>query len=155
MSEHIPEARLQAFVACELDTEQAVSVAMHLDECPMCSARAAAAEPLAAAFARVADPEVPDDLALCVLEAARQPEPFPWTEVAIGGSLLAAAALLAVFGGDPVGGLVRLGVLADAASTGLAKVALPLQTTVLLMIAATLTTLGFAATRRAPLTRPS
>lgn len=100
MSNHIPTLLLTQFVAGELEEPAAVALAKHLDSCAQCAAAAAAADPLAAAFASTPDPVVPEELAAAIQNAAieagppkAQPEKH---DVNRGVFLLAAAFLLAV-----------------------------------------------------------
>lgn len=114
MNRHVPDDLLHAFVDGDVDEQVAVHIAEHLDGCPACATRAVTLEPLAAAFAAVEDPPMPPDLVASILTAAEQPERGPLAEVVIGGCLLVAAGLLAVFTGDPLGTAVDLGVAARA-----------------------------------------
>jgi anti-sigma factor RsiW len=113
---HVPEDLLVAFVEGDVDENLAVHVAQHLDECVACATRAVALEPLAAAFAAVEDPIAPDDLPDAILAVAERPERGPTVEIAVGATLLLAAAGLAVVGGDPVAAVVDLGRMVDALS---------------------------------------
>ncbi|MEZ4236761.1 MAG: zf-HC2 domain-containing protein [Myxococcota bacterium] len=95
MSQHVPADLLHAFVEGELTDDQAVTVAVHLDGCPSCAARAASLEPLTPFFAAVSDPEPPPDLVPAILARAQRPDWLPGWEVIVGSALLATAALLA------------------------------------------------------------
>lgn len=113
---HFAEARLRAFALGELDEREAVEIALHIDGCGRCAARAAVLEPLAAAFASVDDPELPAGLVADVLAAAPTrrglgPEP------AIAAGLLALAFLLLVAGHAPTGLLVDLARTLEALGT--------------------------------------
>ncbi len=99
MTQHVPEDLLAAFVDGDTTEQLAVHIAQHLDDCPSCGARAASLEPLAAAFAAVEDPSVPNDLVARILAVADAPRPSPVLELSLGGLILAmAAAMMAVFG---------------------------------------------------------
>lgn len=98
---HLPDDVLARFVAGDLDTLESVRVALHLDECPACAARASAAEPLAQAFASLDDPLPPLDLAPAVVERALAQRPRPERTPAplvAGGLLVAALAVLVLLG---------------------------------------------------------
>ncbi|MCP4805647.1 MAG: hypothetical protein GY913_27485 [Proteobacteria bacterium] len=114
MIEHVAEVLLARFVRGDLDESTAVSVALHLDDCPRCSTRATALDPLASAFAACDDPFLPEDLVQQVLDEAagiavkplEPPMPrmvFRLPELVAAGGLLSAAALLFVGLGDPAG----------------------------------------------------
>lgn len=139
---HPPADLLTAFATGSLDGSdgaEAVRVALHLDDCPACAARAASLEPLAHVFASVDAPAVPADLAAAVLMAADAPEAprrsprFRHTaEVAVAGSLLCAAFALLVLLGAPgeliVGGLALVGALAATGASLAASMASPVAT---------------------------
>jgi anti-sigma factor RsiW len=123
MTGHLTEAQLHGFTAGTLGEHEAVLVALHLDQCPMCAARAVDLDPLAPAFAASADPAVPTDLAACILAAVDGPgaESAAQTgalnpEVAAGAGLLVGAALLTLLFGDPVGWATRAVVVVEATS---------------------------------------
>lgn len=133
MSRHVTDAVIAAFADGALDDDTAAAVALHLDDCPACAARAVAAEPLAAAFAAVDDPRVPSTLALAAIREATLPAPtraaLPATptapvELVVGSALIAAATLVAWTGGDVAASAARFArvvrALADASGGGFA-----------------------------------
>ncbi len=83
-----------------------MACALHLDECPVCSNRQAALEPLALAFASCMDPEVPEDLVPAILRELRRPpsllDEAPVLEMVGAAGLLAAAAAILVAYGEPL-----------------------------------------------------
>jgi len=114
MNGHPPDELLGRFAGGDLTADEAVRVALHLDDCPLCAGRAVALDPLAPAFASVDDPPVPEDLEDAVLAAASRPlggVVSPWP---VAAALLAAAAALLVVGGDPAGLVASGGHLAGA-----------------------------------------
>jgi hypothetical protein len=143
MNEHIPEALLESFVEGVLGDDAAVDVALHLDACPSCAARAAGLEPLALAFAVTPDPVVPSGLVAAALAAASEPAPVavrvaPNAEIAIGGGMLTAAATMLALLGDPLALASQVGLWAGATNAlgralllGLPTPALALPLTVL------------------------
>ncbi len=114
---HVPEDLLRAFAEADLDSQVAVHIATHLDQCPQCATRAVSLDPLAQAFAAMPDPVVPTDLVAAIVEEASSPEPGLGWEIVVGSSLLAAAALLAVFLGDPTALMSRSAVIGSAMIT--------------------------------------
>lgn len=97
MSDHPPDALLDAFALGEVGDHVAVALAEHVDACARCRARVLAADPLTQAFASVDDPPVPDDLVTRVLAAARAAPPVTAPRAATwwhGAALLALAACL-------------------------------------------------------------
>ena len=73
---HPPTQLLTAFAMGALDEseeDEAVRVALHLDDCPACAAQAASLDPMAYVFASVDAPDVPTDLAAAVMVAAEAP----------------------------------------------------------------------------------
>lgn len=124
MSGHVPDELLADFVAGDVDDQIAVHVAEHLDACPVCATRAAAMEPLGQALAAIDDPKVPvglvDRIVVAanadVLVQARTASPTAQArrlEVGIGVGLLAAAAGVAVLGGEPIRAALAVGVTVD------------------------------------------
>lgn len=109
MSRHIPDKRLRAFTLGDVGDEEAMRIAMHLDECPHCAERTVALEPLSLAFAAVAEPEVPAGLIEQIVYATAQDHRrrIPVFELAIGAGLLAAACALVLLGSDPIGVIVQ------------------------------------------------
>ncbi len=103
MTRHIPDDVLLRFVEGDLDDDEAVEAALHIDACPHCAARAVQAEPLAEVFAALPDPELPvgfEERVLAQLEhpeAAMAPMRVPW----LGIGMIMSAALLMVAGGEP------------------------------------------------------
>ncbi|MCB9759386.1 MAG: hypothetical protein H6739_06060 [Alphaproteobacteria bacterium] len=125
MSQHITDDLLRRFVEGYLDEPVAVAVAEHLDGCPLCCTRAAAAEPLSQAFAAVDDPVCPPDLVddiLAALEAPTPERPLPRAELLAASALLSAAALLLFGLGDPAGLLAELALGMSATATALGVV---------------------------------
>lgn len=118
MSAHVPDELLYDFVDGDVGEQLAIHIASHLDACASCAARAHNADPLAIAFASMDDPEVPDDLVAAVLAAAERPGRAPWTEVAVGSSMLAAAAILTLWLEDPVAVWGRIGTVLTAFGSG-------------------------------------
>ena len=100
---------LAAFVAGELDDVRAVAVAEHLDSCTPCRQLCLAGDPLHALLqASEHGMETPPDLAAAILENAGSTtsSPVPQQAPVIAMALLAAAALLFMMLGDPVGLMV-------------------------------------------------
>ncbi len=114
--QHPPEALLQRFVDGDLGEQHAVSVALHIDDCPECAARAVAMDPLSAVFAATSDPVIPADLTHGIMDAARQRQP-PGPEPAIAVGLLTLSALVLFIGGDIAGLFVRGAATLSAAFT--------------------------------------
>jgi anti-sigma factor RsiW len=114
MNRHLPEDLLLRFIEGDLDEHEAVEAALHIDDCPMCAARAAQADPLAAAMAALPDPPLPVGFERGVLDALALPEAptpafqLPW----LGVGLILSAALLMVVGGEPTALLWKLATVA-------------------------------------------
>lgn len=115
---HPPDALLDLFVEGQIDEHRAVAVAIHIDGCPECAARAIAIDPLAPAFAAASEPVVPPDLAGAILTRASAPR-HAGPEPAIAAGLLAAAGLVMVIGGDPGGLAIRGAAALSAVFTAL------------------------------------
>lgn len=113
MSGHVPDPVLRAFALGEIAEEEAVGVALHLDACARCAARAEAADPLAQAFASAPSPAIPNELVRAAVAAAARPEGAR-AELAIGAAMLAAAAVLAASIADPAAVAARVAVLGRA-----------------------------------------
>ena len=113
---------LDRFLLGEVPETDAVRIAVHIDECVACASAATAADPLAAAFASVDDPLVPNGLAEDVHEALRRP-PTVGPEPAVAGMLLVAAAAVFVALGSPTGMVADGLVAARAIGTALGAVA--------------------------------
>ena len=113
MSTHVPETLLMRFVDGDLDEDQAIHVALHLDACPACATRAAALEPLAGALAEISDPPVPELLAAQILTRAEHDSELPIIEIAVGALLLALAALGGWSTFEPAELFVQVGLLVD------------------------------------------
>lgn len=95
---HISEELLQAFTDGDIGTELGVQIALHLDDCPRCHARARTLDPLTAHFASCDDAPVPEDL-FQAISATQQQDPKDVVLPAI--VLLALGAVLAfVVNGD-------------------------------------------------------
>lgn len=102
MNVHVPEPVLERFALGDMGESEAEAIAVHLDACPSCAARAAGLEPLAVAFAALDDPPVPTDLSANILAAARAPQvPVARPEITIAAGLAALAALAVLMGGAP------------------------------------------------------
>lgn len=149
MNQHVPADLLNAFVEGETTEQLAIRIAEHLDVCPACATRAATLEPLASAFARVPDPEVPADLVGAVLAEVHAPPAVRarW-ELAVGaGFLVAASALL--LAGDPVGVAVDLGIVTEVATSILTKVSSGVTSSAVTLVGTSLMALAsVAATAR-------
>lgn len=137
MNAHPSEDMLAAFVEGDLGEHVAIQIAEHIDACPLCAARVVALEPLAGAFARMPDPEVPEDLVASILAAAEAPDeleaPSSTPEIAAGLGFLLAAAGLAATSGEVLSWLSRAAVLAEATHSAARalQVALPSSLAVL------------------------
>ncbi len=144
MSTHLDEPTLQRFIACASSEEEAVSVALHLDDCPACTARLEALDPLFEALAALPEPKPPPDLVAAVLRAAAAPERAPTAELFVGGGLLLAAAVVVVGFGKPLAALTQVGVALQALGLLLAKApaAGPLVLFITLLSALTLAALA-------------
>lgn len=96
MSDCIPPELIQRFVAGEVGEYVAVQIAEHLDACPHCARRAAAADDLVAVFAGIPSPAVPPDLVHNALRTARPESAAPpkTPQVITGASLLMAAVVV-------------------------------------------------------------
>jgi len=109
MSKHVPDPLIRQFSRGDVNTDNAVLIAIHLDECHRCAAKAAAFEPLHLAFEALGDPAVPEDLVDDVLLAAKaaRRRRLPALELAIGVSLLGVAGAMVALGSDPIGFAIR------------------------------------------------
>jgi anti-sigma factor RsiW len=99
--DHIDDALLARFSSGELSEPEAAALALHLDDCPRCAARALMDDPLQAAFASLDDPATPPDLVPAVLAASLRPRPLP-AEPIVAIVLIAVAFGVLVLGGQPV-----------------------------------------------------
>lgn len=143
---HVPDALLASFAAGELDDDQAVAVALHIDDCAACQARATAAEPLARAFASVGDPPVPAELVQVVLaRASREAAPPGAVVPAVGAGLAAAALLVLVLTGAPGQLVDSFSVLLRATDAVLGAVELPVAVITPIWAAAAMFTFAAAA----------
>jgi anti-sigma factor RsiW len=70
---HPNDGFLQSFAEGILDDNEAVAVAIHIDDCARCRSHVAALDPLTAAFLSVDDPEVP---AALMADLRRAPPPL-------------------------------------------------------------------------------
>lgn len=135
--EHPPEALLQRFVDGDLGEQHAVSVALHIDDCPECAARAVALDPMSPAFAAATEPAIPADLTDGILDIARQRQ-APGPEPAIAVGLITLSALVLFIGGDIAGLFVRGAATLSAAVTvlgaTLSQVGLPTMPTAIPVI---------------------
>jgi anti-sigma factor RsiW len=124
MSRHLSEEQLLRFVEGDLDEALAVELALHIDACPLCAARATQADPLAHAFAAMPVPLLPEGFERAVLEVAAEPAfdraglHVPW----LGVALILCAGLLMMLGGEPTALLWKLA--AAARGIGIAAVVL-------------------------------
>lgn len=118
MTGHVPDELLTSFVHGDVGEQIAIHVAKHVDDCPACATRAAALEPLAAAFAAVDDPVAPDDLADVILARYEEPQRGPAAEVVVGLGMLAAAAALIAGTSEPVVLATDFGVALQALVSG-------------------------------------
>ncbi len=124
MSQHPTDALLERFIAGDLDDDVAVAVAEHIDACPHCAARAVHGDPLAAAFASVQDPPMPEGLVEDILRAADEAQAaenrplFARPELWAASGLLAAATVLLALTGGLTPWLADLGVSVRAALVG-------------------------------------
>ena len=128
MTPHISDAVLHEFVQGTLNDAAAVEVALHLDDCPRCAARAASLEPLHRAFAMVPDVIPPAQLTQNILDELddldfqEEPRAIPVSntpELLVGSALLTVAVGLVVVFGDPIPAGVELLVGVRAANTAL------------------------------------
>src|SRR6188768_4324948 len=111
MTRHVEDIVLRSFVAGDVDEGTAIEVALHLDECPACTSRVDALDPLLASLSALPDPVPPLDLVQAVLaqvEAAEAPARASRLEILVGALLLTGAAGLAALFGDPVAAASRL-----------------------------------------------
>ena len=114
MTSHISGVRLRAFVQGTVSGDEAIAIAVHIDSCVRCASQVSLADPLAGAFAAMADPAAPMDLMPVIVAESRLPEPLGRVEIAVGITLLVAAAVLMSLAGDPVAVTLRMGVVARA-----------------------------------------
>ena len=104
---HISDELLQVFTDGDIGTELGVQIALHLDDCPRCHARARELDPLTAHFASCDDPAVPDELIQTISATQHQPS----TDVVVPAILIlavSAALALAVNGNATVTELALL-----------------------------------------------
>ena len=142
---HVPEAMLARFVSGELDEDQAVQVALHVDDCPACRARAAAAEPLQAAFAAAVEVEPPAALMEAIVaQAATSSRGADTTTPVVVAGLAAAAVAVLVLAGAPGEVLAGLGGLASAFGAVLRAVELPVAAITPIWLAAAMFTFAAA-----------
>jgi anti-sigma factor RsiW len=129
MTQHLSEETLRRFAEGRLGERQAVEVAVHIDACPQCAARAVALDPLAPVFAAVPDPRLPEGFEAAVLAAIERedepagerpqaalasPPPPPFGLFLTGSGLIAVAAVLMAIGGAPMALVWKLAALARA-----------------------------------------
>lgn len=147
---HVPDALLASFVRGALPDDEATTVALHIDDCGACQARATNAEPLAQAFASVDEPALPPDLVAGVLAQVDAGGRRLGTIVpAAGLGLAAAAVLVLLLVGDPSSLLSGVGALLGAAEAILRAVDVPLALiTPVWFAAAALSLAGAAITTR-------
>lgn len=126
MSHHVSQPILERFVAGDLETDEAVEVATHIDDCVSCANRAIALEPLAAAFAAVEDPEVPEGLPAAILAELQRPG-LPLVELGVGSGMLLAAALLLYLVDGPVRPVVDSFTVATAVTSAAERFAATLS----------------------------
>jgi len=147
---HVPEALLRRFVAGELPEEDAITVALHVDDCPACAGRALAAEPMAMAFSAALSQDtdlvlppklLPEIRSRLAREAAGPPASVP----ALVAGLSAAALLLFLLLGAPGELLAGLSALAAASGAVLRAVELPVSLVTPVWLAAAMLTFAAAA----------
>jgi anti-sigma factor RsiW len=89
---HVSDQLLVVFAEGDISSELGVQIALHLDECSRCHARARELDPLTAHFATVDDAPVPDELFAAISSSQGSgPNDF----VVPGIAILALAAVLA------------------------------------------------------------
>ena len=102
---HPDDRLLSAFALGDMDPEEAVALADHIDACPRCANRAVELDPMALLLAAAPAPSVPADLADAILAAAAtdrvRPPPRLRVEPFVAVALMAASALLMVGIGRP------------------------------------------------------
>lgn len=89
---HVSDDLLRVFADGDIGNELGVQIALHLDDCARCHARARELDPLTAHFASCDDPPVPDEL-FQAISASHQQDPTDIVVPAV--TLLALAAVLA------------------------------------------------------------
>jgi len=104
--DHPSDEIIERFARGELLGRVVLDVALHVDDCVACAARATAADPMSPAFASIDDPVLPRGLIDTILEVDRRSH-RPAPEPAIAAGLLAMAALVLVLAGNPTGFLAR------------------------------------------------
>lgn len=146
---HVPSDLLDAFVQGDVSEEDAVRVALHVDDCAACQARAVAADPLATTLASASKLSLPDSLVqglagsvMADLER-RASVASPVTPVA-GIGLVAAAALVLLTLGDSSGALIQLQTLWHAALAVLRAVDIPLSVVTPVWLVAAVIAIGGA-----------
>ena len=107
MTPHLTDFQIRQFLDGSLSEQEAAAIALHLDSCPECLNRVTLAEPLHTAFASTLDPVVPLDLAESILESIEASHKTPWTEIMVGGALLASASLIFLATLEPVDTFVQ------------------------------------------------
>ncbi len=132
---HATDAEIAAFTSGDLPEAEAVSLALHIDECPACEARCVAEEPLADVFAAIDDPDIPADLIAQIQENLGDP-PSYGPEPAIAAGLLGGAGVLLLLAGAPTdllaGGATVLSACVTAGTVLLSRMTTPsLMTTAL------------------------
>jgi hypothetical protein len=140
MNRHVEDTVLREFLAGAVSEDVAVEVALHIDACPTCTARADALDPFLAALSSLPDPVPPPDLVEAVLVKAEvAPARASWFEIGVGAGLLGVAAVLAAMFGDPVAAASRIGRAVEALSFVGSNIALAGPVSVAILAIATIT----------------
>lgn len=120
---HPPDDRLRAFADEALDPEEAVALALHLDDCAPCRRRLEAIDPLGPMIARDAPSEPPAAWVERAVRLALRPPP-PWAP-AVGAASLLLGGLVLVGLGAPASLGHDLGALGSALAAVVEVVHLP------------------------------
>ena len=146
MNRHIEDTVLREFLAGTVSEEAAVELALHLDACPTCMARADVLDPFLASLSALPEPVPPADLLDRVLARADvapaheiAPVRASWFEIGLGAALLCVAAGMAALFGDPVAAASRIGRLVETLSFVGSNIALAGPVSVAILTVATLT----------------
>ena len=101
MTGHLTDEQILQFTAGSMPLDEAITCAMHIDHCPLCSGQITMAAPLHQAFASAIDPNCPPDLPSQILAQYRSTPTTPIVELAIGITFLLSAGLVAIFTIEP------------------------------------------------------
>jgi len=96
MTDHLHDRDLARLLDGALAESDAVRIALHLDDCPLCATRLATRDPLSRVFANQPDPRTPTQLAARALHLATTPTGPSQVELRVACGLLAAAAMVAL-----------------------------------------------------------